>query len=61
MYRIVVTNRYDKDIVKCAKRGLDLDLLEELVNHLKDDGNVPKKTQSSYLIRKHAGLLGMSH
>ena len=43
MYRIIVTNRYDKDIVKCAKRGLDLDLLEELVNHLRNDGIVPQK------------------
>jgi hypothetical protein len=25
------TNRYDWNLVKCAKRGLNLDLLEELV------------------------------
>jgi len=42
MYRIIVTNSYDKDIVKCAKRGLDLDMLKEVVKYLRDDGTVPR-------------------
>jgi len=43
MYKIIITNRYDKDIAKCAKRGLDLDVLKELVIHLHKDGIVPQK------------------
>jgi mRNA-degrading endonuclease YafQ of YafQ-DinJ toxin-antitoxin module len=43
MYKLIVTNRFDKDIVKSAKRGLHLNLLEELFNHLRDNGIVPQK------------------
>jgi len=43
MYRIVTTNSFEKDVVKCAKRGLDLYLLQDVVKHLENEGVAPQK------------------
>jgi len=41
MFRIVTTNNFEKDAVRCAKRGLNLDLLQNVVEHLEKDGSLP--------------------
>lgn len=43
MFRIITTNSFEKDVVKCAKRGLDLHLLQEVVKHLENDGAAPQR------------------
>jgi mRNA interferase YafQ len=43
MFKIVYTNRFDKEVLKCAKRGLNIDLLEKLVEDLRQTGTVPAK------------------
>ena len=43
MFKIIYTNRFDKDALRCAKRGLKLDLLKEVINYLEKDGTVPVK------------------
>lgn len=43
MFKIIYTNRFDKDALKCAKRGLNLDLLEKLIEDLRHTGTVPTK------------------
>ncbi len=32
MYSLITTNRFDKDSVRCAKRGLKLELLGKATN-----------------------------
>jgi len=56
MYRIIITNKYDKDIGKCAKRGLDLNLLEDVVDLLRNDGIVPQKYRPHILSGKLQGI-----
>jgi len=41
MYRLITTNNFEKDAVKCAKRGLNLDLLQKAVQHLEVEGSLP--------------------
>lgn len=49
MFKIIYTNRFDKDALKCAKRGLKLDLLKDVINHLEKDGSLPTKYRSHIL------------
>jgi len=55
MFRLIYTNKFEKDVVKCAKRGLDLDLLEELVNDLMETGIVSQKHRPHILLGKLQG------
>jgi len=41
MFRIITTNTFEKNAVKCAKRGLSLDLLQKAVEQLEKDGKLP--------------------
>ena len=43
MFKIIYTNRFDKDALRCAKRGLKLDLLQKVVDYLEKEGTVPEK------------------
>jgi len=43
MFEIIYTNQFDKDVLRCAKRGLKLDLLKEVINYLVIKGTVPAK------------------
>lgn len=56
MFRIIYTNKFEKDVVKCAKRGLNLDSLEELVESLKMKGIVPQKHKPHILSGKLDGF-----
>jgi len=41
MFRITTTNKFEKDAVKCEKRGLSLDLLQKAVGLLEQKGALP--------------------
>jgi len=41
MFRIITTNTFEKDVVRCAKRGLSLDLLQKTIEQLEKDGALP--------------------
>lgn len=41
MFRIITTTSFEKDVIKCAKRGLDLDLLQRVVEYLEKEGSLP--------------------
>jgi|WetSurMetagenome_2_1015567.scaffolds.fasta_scaffold786045_1 hypothetical protein len=43
MFKIIYTNRFDKEVLKCAKSGLNLDLIEKLIEDLRQTGTVPEK------------------
>jgi len=41
MFRIITTNNFEKNAVRCAKRGLSLDLLQKAVKQLEEEGTLP--------------------
>lgn len=55
MYRIITTNNFEKDVDKCAKRGLSLDLLEKTVKHLENEGALPQTYKSHILSGRLSG------
>ncbi len=55
MYLIQTTNRFEKDVLKCKKRGLDLALLKEVMSILADTGKLPDKYNTHKLTGKNAG------
>ncbi len=43
MYNIRYTNKFKKDIRRCERRGLDINLLREVVDMLARTGTLPPK------------------
>jgi mRNA interferase YafQ len=43
MFRIITTNNFEKNVVRCAKRGLSIDLLEKAVVQLEEKGTLPQE------------------
>ena len=41
MYRIAYTTRFKKDLKRCIKRGLDISILEKVIDLLQLNGNLP--------------------
>ena len=41
MYTIVATNKFKKDFKLCIKRGLNTDLIEEVIFELEKSGSLP--------------------
>lgn len=56
MYRIIATNKFEKNVVKCSKRGLNLDLLERLIEDLENKGTVPQKHKPHILSGNLSGF-----
>lgn len=50
MYTIAVTSKFKKDVVKCKKRGYDIQLLQKVVNVLQHTGNLPTSYKPHKLI-----------
>ncbi len=48
-YQIEQTNIFRKDLKKAKKRGLNIDLLEEVVNILQDGKELPEKNRDHEL------------
>ena len=53
MYTIKYTNKFKKDVRRCQKRGLDLDLLREVVEILSQTGTLPPKYKAHPLTGKY--------
>lgn len=43
MYKIVTTNRFNKSLKLCKKRGYDLSLLKQAIDTLQETGTLPTK------------------
>ena len=43
MYEVKYTNRFAKDVRLCVKRGVDIFLLENAINILQTQGQLPKE------------------
>jgi mRNA interferase YafQ len=53
MYTIVTTNRFEKELKLCKKRGYDLTLLEEVISILAETGTLPSKYKPHKLSGKY--------
>lgn len=56
MYKIIYSNKFEKNVVRSARRGLDLYLLEEIVTDLQKTGAVSAKHRPHILSGKLHGL-----
>ena len=55
MYRLITTNTFEKNVVRCAKRGLSLDLLQKAVEQLENYGVLPPNYKPHILSGKYNG------
>ena len=49
MYTVITTNQFEKDLKRCKKRGLNLNIIEEVIELLSKNGNLPSKYKSHKL------------
>ena len=52
MYSIDYTNRFSKDLKRCMKRGLDLQLIHEAIALLRTTGTLPAKYRPHKLVNQ---------
>lgn len=55
MYTIQTTKRFEKDVLKCKKRGFNIALLKEAMLILEETGKLPEKYKSHKLMGKYVG------
>ena len=55
MYRIGYTTTFKKDFKRCKRRGLDLLVLEKVIELLRLNGNLPPEYKSHKLSGKYNG------
>ena len=55
MYKIITTRRFEKDVLKCKRRGLDLDKLKEVMSKLAASVKLPAKYKAHKLSGKYTG------
>lgn len=53
MYKIITTNRFEKDVLRCKKRGLNLSDLQTAMKILEKDGFLPEKYKPHKLSGKY--------
>jgi mRNA interferase YafQ len=49
MYTIRTTNQFKKDLKRCKKKGLNINILEEAIQLLAESGTLPLKYKSHKL------------
>lgn len=56
MYQLEQTGQFKKDIKIAKKRGLDMQLLDEVVTHLVQKGTLPQKNKPHKLTGNYKGF-----
>lgn len=56
MYKVIASSKFKKDFKKSLKRGLDENLLKEVVTILEKEGKLPPKYKPHTLKGNYAGL-----
>lgn len=56
MLDVVLSNQFRRDLKLAAKRGYDLDLLDEIVTKLANKETLPEKNRDHNLTGKYAGF-----
>lgn len=54
-YRLRTTHRFEKDVKRCIKRGLDISKLRTAMEILKDEGKLPAMYRPHVLRANRAG------
>lgn len=54
MYKIVTTNKFEKEVKICIKRGFDISLLKEAMTILAEKGTLPQKYKAHKLSANYA-------
>lgn len=52
MYQVRYSNRFEKNLKRCEKRGLDLQLIFEAIKLLADTGTLPAKYRPHKLVNQ---------
>ena len=60
MFQLVFTNRFRKDVNLLKKRGFDMDLLRNAIDHLEKSGELPVENRPHKLSGDYFGVLGGS-
>lgn len=55
MYRVVTTNKFEKSLKKCVKRGLDIYKLKVVLEILSKTGTLPPQYRAHKLVGKYVG------
>lgn len=58
MYQIDYSNRFNKDLKRCMKRGLNIKLIKEAIDLLADTGKLPQKYRAHKLVNQKSGKSG---
>ena len=56
MYTVKTTNRFDKDVKQCQKRGLNMELLKKAIKILEEKGMLPPSYKPHKLSGNYAGF-----
>lgn len=56
MYKVEYTGTFRKDVKLCAKRGLDIKLLQSAITILATEGKLPSKYRPHILSGKYADI-----
>ena len=56
MLEVILSNQFKRDLRLAAKRGYDLDLLDEIVNKPASKEELPEKNRDHNLTGKYAGF-----
>jgi mRNA interferase YafQ len=56
MYKIIASNKFQKDYKLCKKRGLNMSLINDLILELEKNGKVPQKHKPHLLKGNYKGL-----
>lgn len=56
MYKIIASNKFQKDYKLCLKRGLNMSLINDLILELEKNGKVPPKHKPHLLKGNYKGL-----
>ena len=55
MYELIYTGQFKKSLKKCAKRGLNIQALVEVLNILQEKGELPPKYRPHKLSNNYSG------
>lgn len=55
MYQVKFDRKFFKDVKLCRKRGLDINLLNNVIRILEEEGTLPQKYKPHKLVGDYAG------
>lgn len=55
MYKVITTNKFEKSLKRCVKRGLDIGKLNTVLKELSDTGTLPSEYRPHKLSGKFKG------